>query len=290
MLSFEQKQKPGQLRPRRRSTAATTSVAVAVAIQLLALLQVLVFCQAFQPQQSHGRIDSSISRRRRVSQLSTSSLQFYSDPEAPTAVTAPSFQQRMREQLRRRQSHEQQKKKQKQKINTSSNSKSKSTALLEEVQNLHEFKQVLTEASHDGRMVSVFWYSPWCKACKAAAPGVKALAKQHPNVKFIQVPVIEDNVLLHQGLNVPSVPYMHLYQPNQVVDPGHEPQQSLVEERKMTRKKVSGYQKLLTDYEHGVCELTRHQDAGWSTASPYTRPSPGTSRNATQRDGEAVTV
>jgi len=305
MVSFEQEQR----RQRRRNTAATTSVAVAVALQCLALLLVLVFCQAFQPQSPHGRIDSSISRRRRVSQLSTSSLQFYSDPEAPTAaaVTAPSFQQRMREQLRRRQSHAQQEKKQK--INTSSNSKSpsKSTALLEEVQNLHEFKQALNEASHDGRMVSVFWYSPWCKACKAAAPGIKTLAKHHPNVKFIQVPVIEDNVLLHQGLNVPSVPYMHLYQPNPFVDPGQEPQQSLVEERKMTRKKVSGYQKLLTDYEHGACELTRH-DAGWSTASPYTqvsttpralrvandlRPSPGTSRNATTRDGvvgEAVTV
>ena len=147
MLSFEQKQKPGQLRPRRRSTAATTSVAVAVAIQLLALLQVLVFCQAFQPQQSHGRIDSSISRRRRVSQLSTSSLQFYSDPEAPTAVTAPSFQQRMREQLRRRQSHEQQKKKQKQKINTSSNSKSSSKSWCRVPRCAHTSKNVPLSSS-----------------------------------------------------------------------------------------------------------------------------------------------
>jgi len=111
----------------------------------------------------------------------------------------------------------------------------------------------------DEQMVAVFWYSPWCKACKAASPGIKTIAKHHQNIKFIKVPVLEENSILHQGLNVPSVPYMHLYTPD---DP------RLVEERKMTRKKLSGFQKMLSDYEDGSCSLDRMNNE-WSTSNPY---------------------
>jgi len=117
-------------------------------------------------------------------------------------------------------------------------------------------------------MVAVFWYSPWCKACKAASPGIKTIARNHPNTKFITVPVLEDNTVLHQGLNVPSVPYMHLYTPD---DP------RLVEERKMTRKKLSGFQKLLCDYEDGSCSLERINNGEWSTSNPYSFSNTSTS-------------
>ena len=176
----------------------------------------------------------------------------------------------MREQLRQRQSIE----RQEQKISSynttpirSTTKTRKTNALIPDVRSLEDYKNVLDQAAEDDKMVAVFWYSPWCKACKAASPGFKTIAKNHPQIQFIQVPVLEDNAVLHQGLNVPSVPYMHLYTPD---DP------RLVEESKMTRKKLSGFQKLLQDYEDGSCSLERlglvdsdDVGGGWSTTCPY---------------------
>merc|ERR1719276_816759 len=60
-------------------------------------------------------------------------------------------------------------------------------------------------------------------------------------------------------------PSLHLYAAK---DP------RLVEEKKMTRKRLSGFQKLLCDYEQGYCSLEQLQDENgdefWSTSNPYT--------------------
>lgn len=70
-----------------------------------------------------------------------------------------------------------------------------------------------------------------------------------------------ENAKLHQGLDVNSVPYVHLYHPTA----------GLVEERKLTRKHLAGFRKLLTDCQNGTCSLVN--DKEWSTSSPY-EPSP----------------
>jgi len=224
-----------------------TSSAMSVLLLIITLQSIssLLLCQSFQQQP------------------------FLSPPVSPT------FEQRMREQLKQRQIERREKKRQQQqqplKKSSSTKTKEMKTTLISDVRNLEEYKNVFDQAGEDEKMVAVFWYSPWCKACKAASPGIKTIAKHHPNIKFIQVPVLEENSILHQGLNVPSVPYMHLYTPD---DP------RLVEERKMTRKKLSGFQKLLTDYEDGSCSLDRMNNE-WSTSNPYSFPSSNSNTGTT---------
>jgi len=145
--------------------------------------------------------------------------------------------------------------------------KATTNKLVPDIRNLKDYKEVLDKASGDDRMLAVLWYSPWCKACRAVIPGIRTLAKRHPDIQFIQVPVIEENANLHQGLDVPSVPFMHLYVPD---DP------RLVEESKMTRKRLSAFQKLLKDYERGSCSLENTfggEETVWSTSCPYSFPS-----------------
>jgi thiol-disulfide isomerase/thioredoxin len=122
---------------------------------------------------------------------------------------------------------------------------------------MDEFKEVLDE-NHE--YMVTFWVSPWCKACRSMEPAVKALAKHHPNVKFIQIPVVDDNANLHQGLEVPSVPFVHLYLK----------ESQLAEEQNFNRKKIPAFHKMLQDYENGYCSLDRHGGADqWSTSCPY---------------------
>lgn len=57
------------------------------------------------------------------------------------------------------------------------------------------------------------------------------LAVQYPHVVFVDVPVTARNTVLHQGLQVPSLPYAHIYHP----------QQGLVTESRLTRKHVAQF-------------------------------------------------
>ena len=204
---------------------------------------------------------TSLSNNRRYS----AHTHYYTDPSSSNVhdqtPPPPSFEQRMREQLKRHQLN--------QRSTRPASSSTSKKQLVTDVRNLQEYKTVLDQTNEDNQMLAVLWYSPWCKACRAVIPGIRTLAKRHPNVKFIQVPVLEENANLHQGLDVPSVPYLHLYVPDD---------RRLVEEKKMTRKRLSAFQKLLCDYEKGHCSLEREppkEDSDingekiWSTSNPY---------------------
>ena len=215
---------------------------------------------------------------------------FYADPTSSNihdqTPPPPSFEERMRLQLKQHRS-----------MTSSQQSKAnvKNHQLVPDVRDLQNYKQALDKAAEDEKMLAVLWYSPWCKACRAVMPGIRTLAKRHPNVQFIQVPVLPENASLHQGLEVPSVPYLHLYAAK---DP------RLVEEKKMTRKRLSGFQKLLSDYEKGSCSLeqlgaeNQNGDATWSTSNPYLIPNETSTENGNQErnpseataDGAGATV
>ena len=134
--------------------------------------------------------------------------------------------------------------------------RSSPNSLIQQVRTMDEFKEVLDEKNE--YMVAL-WVSPWCKACRSMEPSVKALAKQHPNVKFIQIPVVDENANLHQGLEVPSVPFVHLYLQDS----------QLAEEQKINRKKLPAFHKMLQDYENKSCSLERTGDGDWSASCPY---------------------
>jgi hypothetical protein len=71
------------------------------------------------------------------------------------------------------------------------------------------------------------------------------MATLYPDVKFVDVPVTNDNANLHQGLGVPSLPFGHIYHPSA----------GLVEELKLTRKFFPEYETSLHSYYVGSCDL-----------------------------------
>jgi hypothetical protein len=77
------------------------------------------------------------------------------------------------------------------------------------------------------------------------APLFYHMATVYPDVKFVDVPVTNDNGNLHQGLGVPSLPYGHIYHPSA----------GLVEELKLTRKFFPEYEQSLHSYYTGSCDL-----------------------------------
>lgn len=111
------------------------------------------------------------------------------------------------------------------------------------VDSLEEYRRVVGE--ENDKIVVVRFYASWCKACKAMAPLFYRLASLHPDVKFVDVPVSEQNANLHQGLGVPSLPFGHVYHPAS----------GLVEEAKLNRRYFRRFADAVRCYATGECEL-----------------------------------
>lgn len=144
------------------------------------------------------------------------------------------------------------------------------TSSIQEVRTLKDYKRVVIDETAEDQVVVVWFYSPWCRSCKGVSKGVEALSREYKDsIKFVQVPVLPENTSLHQGLGVKSVPFVHVYHPTE----------GLVEERKLTRKYLPGFHKLLQDYQEGECSLERNiltadgSVKSWSTETPY-EPAP----------------
>jgi thiol-disulfide isomerase/thioredoxin len=156
------------------------------------------------------------------------------------------------------------------------------TSLVQEVRTLKDYKRVVIDETEEDQLVVVWFYSPWCRSCKGVSKGVQALSREYKEaIKFVQVPVLPENAALHQGLGVKSVPFVHVYHPTE----------GLMEERKLTRKYLPGFHKLLQDYQRGECSLDHKRltaegtKSSWSTDSPY-EPAP----KAKDKDKEGETM
>jgi len=117
--------------------------------------------------------------------------------------------------------------------------------LITEISNLMDYKRVVVDCEEE--IVVLKFYATWCRACKAMAPRYKRLAheKSSASVKFVQVPVTQDNIVLHQGLGIPSVPFGHIYHKRA----------GLVEELKVKKKEFATFEQVLQTYLDGECEL-----------------------------------
>jgi thiol-disulfide isomerase/thioredoxin len=120
------------------------------------------------------------------------------------------------------------------------------------VTSIEDYKKVVGEERE--KIVVARFYAPWCKACRAIQPMYYRLANKFTNVIFVEVPVNEENAALHQGLQVPSLPYCHIY----------EPSTGLVEELKISRQHIADFANKLQSYVVGSCALEN-----MSTASPF---------------------
>jgi len=100
---------------------------------------------------------------------------------------------------------------------------------------LEEFANVINEGRKEGRLVVVRFHATWCKTCHAIRPSFDRAASSNPHVTFVDVPVLESNSNLHQGLGVESIPFGHIYHP----------EMGLVEEMKLSRKTFSEFEGLV---------------------------------------------
>jgi thiol-disulfide isomerase/thioredoxin len=100
---------------------------------------------------------------------------------------------------------------------------------------LEEFATVIDEGRREGRLVVVRFHATWCKTCHAIRPSFDKAASSNPEIIFVDVPVLESNSNLHQGLGVESIPFGHIYHP----------EEGLVEERKLSRKTFSEFEGLM---------------------------------------------
>ncbi|KAL7532834.1 hypothetical protein ACHAWF_004265 [Thalassiosira exigua] len=113
------------------------------------------------------------------------------------------------------------------------------------VESIPEYKELVVDEKE--QITVVRFYAEYCMSCRRSQPLFYKLAsdfKDHP-VQFVEVPLNKDTKVLHDALEVPSLPWTHIYHP----DAG------LVEERKVSRQYIDEVRKCLRCYVYGECDL-----------------------------------
>jgi len=118
------------------------------------------------------------------------------------------------------------------------------------IDTIPEYKAVVVDEKE--RITVVRFYAPWCRTCRAAESLFYRLAAEYgqpsddeAGVQFVEVPVTKDNVVLHEALGVPSLPWMHIYHP----------EAGLVEERKGSKAHFEAVARCLKCYIRGECDM-----------------------------------
>lgn len=110
---------------------------------------------------------------------------------------------------------------------------------------LEELQECRNECDAKGSLMIVRFFSHWCKSCKAVEPMYKRLARQNPEVTFVDIPITRDNEQVRDALNVVAVPFGHIYHPTA----------GLMEELNMGRRFWSEFQDIFHRYTKGSCEV-----------------------------------
>jgi len=129
------------------------------------------------------------------------------------------------------------------KVSSRAGSKTKKPTNIYTVTESNEYRDIV-ENFKDSIIVTRF-HAKWCKACQATAPLFHRLARKNPGIIFIEVPVQAENSDLHQGLNVPSVPFSRIYYPTA----------GLVEEMQISKKRWPTYEKVVATYVQAFCTV-----------------------------------
>jgi thiol-disulfide isomerase/thioredoxin len=100
--------------------------------------------------------------------------------------------------------------------------------------------------SETEKLVVVRFHSPYCPACKSISVSYDRLVKtSSPDIKFVDVTVMDRNDLIPYGLDVPATPYGMIWHP----DAG------MVEASAIPRRQFSKFKRILKWYVKGECEL-----------------------------------
>ena len=87
------------------------------------------------------------------------------------------------------------------------------------------------------------------QSCKQIAPVFYKLARALPGITFVEVPINDENINLHHGLGVPSVPFAHIYYHG-----------VLAEELKLNKRHFPRFLYHVKAYVRGRCMLPEDGD------------------------------
>jgi thiol:disulfide interchange protein len=149
---------------------------------------------------------------------------------------------------------------QKQKNNKKESSNQSSSSPVRIVTTLSEFQSVLAESNRHNQITVVRWYASWCRTCKIMQPYFDGLHRKYSTkkndyqngVQYVAIPFVPNvNDAFIAGMNIPSVPYVHIYHP----------QRGLVEQLKFKPQTASDFERILQSYFHGSCPLEQEEEA-----------------------------
>jgi thiol-disulfide isomerase/thioredoxin len=132
---------------------------------------------------------------------------------------------------------------------------------LYELQTVQDYKKLVEDC--DNTLTVVHFSAPsFCLACKAAAPAIRKMAEDMPDVNFVLVSVTKDNRHGVRDLGVPSLPYGYV----------HHPQAGLVERLSNNKRHLPDFARVVESYRGRRCPLPDDADAESGIfASPYVR-------------------
>lgn len=194
---------------------------------------------AFSPQQGPSRFGKAKNAKHQQASEHPSRRSYanLADPP-PTTETQPSFESRMRKLVLSRPPSS----------STSSSSVNPTTTThpaVHRVTSLRDYKHLLNRAQD--KLTVVRFYADYCRSCRAMTPAFYRLANasRQDQVQWAEVPVTPETSKIHQGLQVPSVPYGHIYHPIA----------GLVEELRLRKEFLASFAQILKSYQDGECAL-----------------------------------
>lgn len=101
---------------------------------------------------------------------------------------------------------------------------------------LKEFNEFLRNENE--KIVVVRFHAQWCRACKAVKVAYDRLAKANPGMKFVDVEISSKNEDLRAELDIPAVPFGHIYHP----------ETGLVEAAPLDRSHLSEFKRIVKSY------------------------------------------
>lgn len=104
----------------------------------------------------------------------------------------------------------------------------------------------LQEGTHGDQIKVVRFYADYCRACKAMTPPFYRIAQtKSDDVTWMEMPANPDTMPIIRALDVPAVPYCHIYHP----------QLGLVETLRLRKQFMSDFAQILQSYQDGECSL-----------------------------------
>lgn len=124
------------------------------------------------------------------------------------------------------------------------------------ISNFYDIVMGKDDGKPQNKISVVRWYATWCRSCRAVEPyfyGLQSKLGNVNNIQYIDVAATKDG-MLHAGFNIPKVPYGHIYHPTF----------GLVEELRLTTKRIKDFELILRSYIDGYCDLsdTIYQETG----------------------------